>query len=713
MPGVVADVVMFSNIPKVLSYAVPEGLSPAVGCRVVAPVRKKLSIGVVIAVGKGLDNPPELKDIHAVLDDGPFLTTELLELLHWTSRYYHAGIGPCMALAFPPYFRQGRTLVQEEDPLLIRTASEHGRLSALQRSLLEGVPEAGIRMSVLRGMFPGSSSRIRALRTRGLLGIGVEEPSLIPSCSPPVEYSADQCTALKEISRAIARGGFHSFVLHGITGSGKTEVYLAAAMETIGRGRSVLYLVPEIALTSQTIDMVKSRIPLDVAVFHSGLPERDRAREFMKVVQGGARFVLGTRSAVFSPLKDIGLIVVDEEHDHSYKQDEGVPYNARDLSIVRATNNHACVILGSATPSMETYERARKRRSGLITMTSRIGPAALPEVEIVDMRNIPGPLSEQLTREMARTLDRNEQVLLFINRRGFSAALVCPGCGKVLRCRRCDRSLTYHRSRGEALCHWCGFSMRLPEICPSCGCLDMRPIGLGTEKVLHAVEQAFPGRRLLRMDSDEMTTARKLNAALDAIRSGRVDIIVGTQMIAKGHDFPHLTLVGVVHAEQLLYMPDFRSGERTFQQIVQVAGRAGRRKSDTRVVIQTLIPDHPLIGAIARHDYGAMMEQELSIRSATGFPPYMHLARCVVTSDTEKTARDVCRRLASSVRIPLVEVIGAAPAPISLLRDRYRWHLVLRSQHRGALHKALDRIEQVKVTGDADLRIDVDPYSMM
>ncbi|HVN71568.1 MAG TPA: primosomal protein N', partial [Desulfomonilia bacterium] len=540
---------------------------------------------------------------------------------------------------------------------------------------------------------------------------GSRSPVLPVSAAP--DYSLGQRKAVNEITRAMKTGRFHTFVLHGITGSGKTEVYLAAAMEALRCGKSVIYLVPEIALTPQTIDMVKSRVPSEVAVFHSGLSPKDRAREFMKVAREGVRFVMGTRSAIFSPLKDIGLIVVDEEHDHSYKQDEGVPYHARDLSILRARNNRAVVILGSATPSMETYQRIKTAHSELLVMSSRIGPAALPDVEIVDMRGVQGPLSEKLIREMNETISQGEQVLLFINRRGFSAAMVCPGCGKVLKCSRCDRSLTYHKSKGKALCHWCGFTMNLPEICPFCGCLDMKPIGMGTEKILEEVETAFKDKRLLRMDSDEITTAKKLSDALDTIRSGTVDIIVGTQMIAKGHDFPNLTLVGVVNAEQLLYMPDFRAPERTFQQIVQVAGRAGRRKSDTKVIIQTSIPDHPLIHAISRYDYAAMMELEQGIRKAANFPPYSHMARCVVTSSQEKTAREFSNRIVSLIRIPEVEILGPAPAPISFLRERYRWHVILRSNKRGALHKAIDVIERIPGAKETDLKIDVDPYAMM
>jgi primosomal protein N' (replication factor Y) len=713
MAGIVAEVVLFSNIDKVLSYSVPQGLSPRVGCRVSVPVRNSVRTGVVVGLAQEPPEGMDLKDIRAVLDENPAITPELIELVRWTARYYHAGIGSCMTLAFPPYFRQGRVFVPRDDPLLVRVPGAGGKVTPLQRAVLDAIPEGGIRMRDLSTLIRCSRPKIRSLLARGIVEARDATPPRNRCAGVALEYTPGQRSALDAVAGAIASGGFESFVLHGITGSGKTEVYLAAAMETLGRGKSVLYLVPEIALTPQTIDMVRARIPVEVAVFHSGLGATDRAREFMKVAHEGVRFVLGTRSAVFAPLMDIGLIVVDEEHDHSYKQDEGVPYNARDLAILRAARNGACVILGSATPSMESFARAHSGGSRLISMPSRVGKAALPEVEVVDMRNVRTPLSETIVREMGETLGRGEQVLLFINRRGFSAALVCPGCGKVLRCSRCDRSLTYHRSRGQALCHWCGFTMRMPEICPFCGCLDMRPVGLGTEMVLQAVQETFPGRRLLRMDSDEITTTKKLSASLDAIRSGRVDIIVGTQMTAKGHDFPALTLVGVVHAEQLLYMPDFRSGERTFQQIVQVAGRAGRRRSDTRVVIQTLIPEHPLIGAIARHDYGAMVEQELEVRRATGFPPYAHLARCVVSSGVEKAAREFSQEVASSVATSHVEVIGPAPAPISLLRNRYRWHLLLRSKSRRALHAALDAVGQVPCPGGVGLAVDVDPYSMM
>ncbi|HOM30049.1 MAG TPA: primosomal protein N' [Deltaproteobacteria bacterium] len=709
-----ADVVMFSNIPVVLTYSVPPGMEAMPGCRVTAPVRSTLRVGVVIEVREALEEVVPLKDIHSVLDDRPLLTPELIGLVRWTSGYYHAGIGPCMALAFPPALRRARGVVLEEDPVLVKTGVTPSRLGSVQKKVLDAVGDGGVLMSELAKRFPGSSSVIRGLVAKGALhALAARKGDGGPRGEPAPEHSPDQRRAIQEICAAIEKGGFRAFLLHGITGSGKTEVYLSCALEALRRGRSVLYLVPEIALTAQTVAMIRRRIPEEIAVFHSGLPEIERARAFLRVAQGGVRFVLGTRSAVFAPLTGIGLVVVDEEHDHSYKQDEGVPYNARDLGVLRASNHGACVVLGSATPSLESYEHGLSGKYGLLVMGSRVGGAGLPRVRVVDMRSVRAPVSDVLVSEMKDTLERHEQVLLFINRRGYSAAIVCPGCGKVLSCVRCKRSLTYHRGRGEALCHWCGFSMRLPEVCPFCGCLDMKPLGIGTEQVIDAVRRAFPEGRLLRMDSDEMTTARKLEWALERIRSREVDIVVGTQMIAKGHDFPHLTLVGVVYAEQLLHLPDFRSGERMFQQIVQVAGRAGRRKSDTQVIIQTLIPDHPLIEAIAGHDYRAMVELEAETRRAAGFPPYAHLARCVVSAGSEQAAREASLAAAHALKSPGVEVIGPAPAPISLIRNRHRWHLLTRSQDRSRLHRALSALDPRGLGPGVQVRVDVDPYTML
>ena len=656
MQGRCADVVIFSAIPKVLTYRVPDDMNPLIGSRVVIPVRTSRKVGMVIAINEGVDQEG-LKPILDVVDAEPLIPREIIELLVWCSRYYHAGIGACLSLAFPPLLRKG------------------GRID----------PD------------------------RGLLELREKE---VPLLQKDIRYTPDQEQAIGAIGKAMDSRRFKSMVLHGITGSGKTEVYLACAMQALLSGRSVIYMVPEIALTPQTIARIRERIPWETALFHSGMSPKARAIEFIKVSNGLARFVLGTRSAIFAPVRDIGLIIVDEEHDGSYKQSDGVPYNARDLALVRARQHNAVVVLGSATPSMDTFSRAQKE-AGLITMRSRIGDARLPDIAVIDMRGRKEVLSAELLQAMEDTVAQGEQCLLFINRRGFSAAMVCPGCGKILVCRRCARSLTYHKAKASALCHYCGFFYPVPELCPECGCMDMRPLGLGTERIIEEVQRLLPHGRILQMDSDEITTPNKLARALRSIRERTVDVIVGTQMIGKGHDFPHLTLVGVVHAEQLLYLPDFRAVERTFQQVVQVAGRAGRTRPDTRVLIQTLIPDHPVIRAIARYDYRGMIEAEEQTRREAGFPPFAYMARCIFSALKPGAAEGVAQQVAKSLHNTGVRIMGPAPAPIAMLRGAQRWHILLTASKRPLLHKAIDRLEKIKVPSSVRLKIDVDPYDML
>ena len=710
-----AEIAVMTGVPIVLTYAVPEGMRLVPGVRVVVPLRKTEEVGVVVSVKDDAGESPGLKSVLKVLDVEPLIPRELLDLLLWTSRYYHAPPGATIALAFPPYLRLPRAAEFPDETRIFRTGTGKGIVGRKQHEILEAVPEGGLSPERFRELFPGCADSLRSLIRRGFLEKRgyVPEAVRIPVREPQVDYTAEQKAAIGEITQALAKGVFKTFLLHGITGSGKTEVYLACAMEALRRGRSVLYLVPEIALTPQTIAMIQRRIPCEIAVFHSGLPPASRAREFLKASRSSVGFVLGTRSAIFSPLTNLGLIVVDEEHDHSYKQEDGIPYNARDLSILRARNNGAAVVLGSATPSMDAYARAQAGHADRIVMSSRTGNAKLPDIEIVDMKGVDSPVSDGLFVAMRDTLAKGEQVLLFINRRGFSSALVCPGCGAAIKCVHCDRSLTYHRSKGVGLCHYCGYSHALPEICPKCGCLEMKRMGMGTEKILHTVSELFPDAGVLRMDSDEITTTKKLGEALDSIRNREVQIVVGTQMISKGHDFPHLTLVGVMQAEQLLFMPDFRAGERTFQQVVQVAGRAGRRAAGTKVIIQTLIPDHPLMGAIASYDYEGMIASEKEVRKATGFPPFTHMARVVFSSPDGELARKAATEAAARLKSRAVRVMGPAPAPVSLLRGTCRWHVILTAGERGPLHASLDRLEGLQTKGNVRMKIDVDPYTML
>jgi primosomal protein N' (replication factor Y) len=713
MKETLADIVILSGIPKRLTYNVPQSRDVEIGSRVVVPLKGTKKVGVVVSNYQGLREG--LKNISALLDDRPLINQELIDLLLWCAKYYHTNIGSTVALAFPPYLRQAKTVRPHANPVLAKTHTGTGRLGKNQLLLIEAIPEEGISLDKIKKLFPGSTGTVSSLVRKGFVKL-IEEQSLTPDLHESVieiDYTDDQENAIIELSDSLSSRQFKTFILHGITGSGKTEVYLACARQALQAGLSVLYLVPEIALTPQSIAMIQHRIPSEIALFHSGLSPKARCDEFMKVSSGKVNFVLGTRSAVFAPLTKLGLIIVDEEHDHSYKQEDGVPYNARDLAIMRAKNNNALVILGSATPSMETFCKAGSASTRLITMTRRTGDAALPNIEIVDMRGTQGPLSEKLLNAIDETLSKKEQVLLFINRRGFSSALVCPGCGRTLNCTHCDRSLTYHKSRGVALCHYCGFSFHLPEICPSCGCMDMKPIGMGTEQIMQSVGEHIPDARILKMDSDEITSTKKLSSALQSIRNQEIDIIIGTQMIAKGHDFPHLTLVGVMHAEQLLFMPDFRAGERTFQQIVQVAGRAGRRMSNTDVLIQTLIPDHPLITSIADYDYEAMIAAEEEIRRASGFPPFVYMARCIFSSTHNETVQQMIHHVAAKIEKHRVDILGPAPAPISLLRNYFRWHILLRSKDRTLLHRAIESVMRMNIPSGVKCKIDVDPYTML
>ncbi len=713
MHGKALDIVVFSGVPKILTYATRYDELVHPGVRVVVPVKSTLKVGLVIEEHKG-PLPEGVKCVHEVLDKEPLVTKDMMNMLRWCSRYYHVNMGSCLSLAFPPFLRKARSL--EYEPLLkvYRMSNKGGRLGAKQRLIIDSIPEHGITLEQLKKKFPGSGSSLKRLANRGLVELKEERMwNSDPKRRVDLKFSTYQEKAIAEISRAITDQSYKVFLLHGITGSGKTEVYLACALHALALGRQVLYMVPEIALTPQTINRIRHRIPQDIAVFHSALGERQRTMEFLKVVKRRASFVLGTRSAIFAPLDNLGLVIVDEEHDKSYKQDQGVPYNARDLGLLRARDMKSVVILGSATPSIDTYVKKDRPEFRLIEMPERIGNARLPKIEIVDMRGRDVLISDELSRELKETLSMGEQSLLFINRRGFASAVVCPACGKVFNCPHCERPLTYHKTKSRIICHYCGFSEKTPEVCPSCGCLDLKSVGMGTERIVEDVKSILPGARVLKMDTDEITSTSKLNNALEAISGGRVDVIVGTQMISKGHDFPRLTLVGVVHAEQMLYMPDFRASERTFQQIVQVAGRAGRRRSSTKVVIQTLIPDHPLIQAIKNNDYHGMLEKESQTRKDMGFPPYTYMARFVISSYKKDAPKMVAMAIKDNVKAKGCRVMGPAPAPISRLRGMNRWHIIVTSTRRRPLHGFVESVQRLKIPSYTKVKIDIDPYDML
>ncbi len=644
-------------------------------------------------------------------------------------------------------------LAVEPDVAAMEAARLERSGAARQAGLLRALVEADARRSPampLSGLAVGSSASAaaKALSEKGL-ACYLEAPrrrdpfrffGFVDQTPPPLTDA--QALAAQTIGRYLRAQDGRTLLLYGITGSGKTEVYLDAVARTLALGRSALVLLPEIGLTAQVLDLFKARLGEDdVAVLHSALSLGERHDEWRRIKKGEARVVIGARSAVFAPVQDLGLVILDEEHDGSFKQDTNPRYHARDVAQQRARRTGATVVLGSATPSLETYYKAQAGDYGLLTLPARIADRPLPPVEIVDLREEMAPkerpkrrakdepapeppppsvLGGALAAAIGERLERGEQTILFLNRRGFASFLLCRDCGFTFRCPNCDVSLTYHHGAALLQCHHCDHRRRAPEACPKCSGLRLRPFGLGTERVEQAVTQNFPTARVLRMDRDTMARKGAHTEALRSFRRGDSDILVGTQMIAKGLDFPNVTLVGVVSADTALNIPDFRSSERAFQLLTQVAGRAGRGRTPGEVIIQTFTPDHEAVLRAARHDYLGFYDDAIAQRRELGYPPFAHMANAVFADEDETTAQKRAQRLADALRRTMeqtksaAQVLGPVACPLSRLRGKYRWHLAVRCTQKPALlallRAALDGLPSGERSG---LSLDIDPLSML
>lgn len=535
------------------------------------------------------------------------------------------------------------------------------------------------------------------------------------------ELMREQAVAIDEIKRRLDSRAHNVALLYGVTGSGKTEVYLRAIAETRRRGRTALVLVPEIALTAQVVDSFRSRIGDRVAVLHSGLSEGERRDEWQRIGRGEADVVVGARSAVFAPLPHVGLIVVDEEHEGSYKQDQPAPrYHAREVAIARARATGATVLLGSATPSVETFYKAEKGEYGFLPLRERALSRPLPSVEIVDLREgfkkgQPALFAPQLLDGISERLTKGEQTILFLNRRGFAMFLLCRDCGYTTRCPDCEVSLTYHQRAAKLVCHHCNFERPAPSMCPTCNGNRLRPFGIGTEKIEEEVKKAFPTARVIRMDRD--TTAQK-NAHLKMLRqfrAGEADILIGTQMVAKGLDFAGVTLVGVISADTALNLPDFRASERAFQLLTQVAGRAGRGRKPGHVIVQSFNPEHEAIAAAAEHDYELFYKREIAFREELGYPPFARLANIVAQDEDERLPETRLRILADRLgQTADLRVLGPAPCPLTRLRGKWRWHLLLKCAEGDALRAHVRRgMLSLSASDRSGLTIDLDPMSLL
>ena len=747
-----ARVAVFVPLSQAYTFSVPDALSAGVvsGARVVCAFRGRKVMGVVLDVNVGpLDVAVEkLKPILAVVDTAPVVPTELLGFLCELASYYLAPIGEVMRLAVPAIERTRARALEGEGLLGDRHARSVGR--AL--SFVEAAPDApeelakelaGQALDVYQHLKAGGSTSLAELSKRwgnarsavkklAALGLVVTEqraPVEDPLFEGPVvrdtppELTAAQRAAVEQITTPLRTGASHAFLLHGVTASGKTEVYLRAVQAALDAGGSALILVPEIALTPQLVGRFRARLGDTIAVLHSGLTDRQRHAMWSRLRSGERRVAVGARSALFAPLDRLRLLCVDEEQDTSFKQEEGVRYNARDMALLRAARAGAVCVLGSATPSLKSFHALKTGKLTRLSMPERAHEkAVIPSTEIVDLRRIgPGRLGEKLLslplcRALEAVLERKEQAILFLNRRGFAPSVACESCGHILGCPSCEVPLTYHVSpRPHVICHYCDYRDRVPERCSECKSPELSYEGIGTERIESALTSAFPSARVARLDRDT-GAGLKSEGVLSKMHAGEIDILVGTQMVTKGHDLPRVTLVGVLNADAGLSMPDYQASERTFQLLVQVAGRAGRGDKPGHVLIQTKNPEHPAIALALAHDVPGFVSYGLGDREALGYPPFSRLAMVRVSSLVEAKARAAVQELSQLARKHAdarVEILGPSPAPIARLRSQYRFRFVARATARGPLRRVLLAVMEARVESGVRVIVDVDPVSML
>ncbi len=754
--GLFAEVVFDRPLDQAYTYRVPDSLRGdiVVGKRVQAPFGKgdRPTIGYCVGLSDHAPTRP-VKDLLRVADEETLFTDSLLRLTRWMADYYLCGWGQVLNGVVPAgaKTRAGsraaaflQVVPEEELPqppprvtakqaAVIDTLRRQGqlleprqlaRLAGCGPRLLDALVQKGVVRKVMRRVETVAAETVSEAHGHDLLS-GDE------ACPANIQLNADQQCAWEVLHRAVQTGGFHPFLLFGVTGSGKTELYLRAIEEVVRQGKQALVLVPEISLTPQTIHRFQGRCG-EVAVLHSHLREAERGNQWRRIRRGEVHVVVGARSAVFAPATSLGLIVIDEEHEGSFKQESTPRYHARDVAVMRARLEGLPILMGSATPSLESWYNAQRGHYTLLELPSRVMDRKLPRVALIDLRHdMPhgGPfqgLSPGLEHAMRRALRDGGQVILLLNRRGYSTHVHCLACGYVDTCRFCDLALTYHQQRDVNLCHYCGFEQTPPQLCPQCGRVHLRYQGLGTERLEAEIEKKFTGYVARRMDSDSMKRPGSHGRLLSAFRRGEVHILLGTQMIAKGLDFPNVTLVGVINADVGLHLPDFRAAERTFQLMSQVAGRAGRGQRDGQVIIQTFNPEHPAIALATTHDYVRFAESELQHRRDHQYPPYQRLVRVIVRSRKQDEAAQFADQVAQAIHAaaktiktavnqpPDLRVLGPAEAPVFRLKGYFRYHLQLQSSSAGTLHQVLRQVNRtLRAPGSVEFTLDVDPLNML
>ncbi|MGZ4953686.1 MAG: primosomal protein N' [Methylobacter sp.] len=726
---------------RLFDYLAPEQFEPThikPGIRLEVPFGKAKKIAILVECVQHSDiDIGKLKRVERILDEKSLLSTKDMALLHWASRYYHHPLGEVFSAAFPVALRQGKSAVIQTEKRYALTESGKAIDSELlkrtpkQKSVLEKFQahQSSLSEAELSAWNQNWRTSVKQLVDKQLLQLAESGTTFTLSTAgggthPVTRSNALQCNPPQQAAITAvcdSLGQFGVFLLEGVTGSGKTEVYMQIIHSVLERGQQVLVLLPEISLTPQLEERFRQRFTVSIAISHSKLTDRQRACAWLKMQRGECSILLGTRSALFTPLKNPGLIILDEEHDASFKQQEGFRFSARDIAVVRGKLLNIPVLLGSATPALETLHNVDNKRYRLLHLPERAGNATAPVLQLLDIRNkrMQEGLSEALIAEIHKTLAKNEQVLLFLNRRGFAPTLICHGCGWVARCRRCDANLVIHHDEGILRCHHCGHEQRLIRDCPACKASELTPLGLGTERVEKVLAELFADKTIVRLDRDSTQRKGSLEDYLEQINQGTVDIILGTQMLAKGHHFPNVTLVAILDVDSGLFSIDFHAPEKMAQMIVQVSGRAGRAEKPGRVIMQTRQPDHPLLTTLIREGYSSFAKTALAERKEASLPPfsYQALLRAQATdADMPKMFLHAVVELAQEHSKGHTQVLGPVAAPMARRAGLYRYQLLFQSDRRPELHALLDvlmpKIEKLKQAKKVRWSLDVDPVDL-
>jgi len=713
------------------------------GSRLVVPLGRTVVTSYIVDIHDELPQSlteTDIKDAQTLVDTDPVCNPEILELARWVADYYGCPLGEVIKAALPPGMSpksRGAAFAKPKLRRFIRLRqplnADGEKLGDAQRRALATLESNGpMQLQSLLKTSGVSAATITSLEKKGLVEVSLEAVRRDPLSddlgikSEAHTLTTPQASVLSQIEQQMNSGTYSAFLLHGVTGSGKTEIYMRAMNKALSLGRSAMMLVPEIALTPVFSRRLRARFGDQVAIFHSSLQKGERFDEWTRVKNGDARVVIGTRSAVFAPVKNLGLIVVDEEHESSYRQQESPYYNARDVAIVRAQKQSATVVLGSATPSLESFHNARKGKYTLVNLPERINARPMATAKIIDMRTVfarhgkPRVFSDELLEAIRETRERGEQSIILLNRRGYSSFILCRSCGETVQCPNCDVTLTYHRSERVIVCHYCNHREAVPRVCPSCGKKYIYYVGEGTEQLEEMLKLLFPALRVARIDRDTTTRRKVFEQSLADFSNGKIDTLVGTQMLAKGHDFPNVTLVGVVSVDVGLALPDFRAAERTFQLITQVAGRAGRGDRPGRVLIQTYHPYHYALRHACAQDYESFYDEELRYRQNHSYPPFVALASLLVHGPDLGRVRsdslELRKQLDAANEERKCRVLGPAPAPLSRLKGEHRFQMLIKSRSRKQLREVADAALKKAADGGMNLRtvnLEIDPVSIM